>query len=429
MAAYSAPVEDAATLLETFTHDIASLPPELSHLLAEIQHKDTQIGAFREDIAKRDAQLQKWVRVNGGHVRNPKEEGLVKQCEAFFDRCELLQAEKEGLSAKALLVLERGIRRLDVGLRGLAAREEFPADWNGPSLLSNAGTGANTPVGSGGGGGNGGGGVGALRDLSGNIAASGAGAGGPNIANAAQMRLQQSSATAAARAAGQQTPTSQASARGQREGSADSSKRRRLNPSLGNLPAASSHLRQSSLGPGTPNSTSHQPQSRAGSAQPPRSSTTATNTAPNPKKTTGPPPHHGKKLAPPGATANPKKRIRTTTHKKADRRRHLARDRDRATPSTNPSNASDSDDRTSLSPTPSTLPRSQNDGTSGPGPPTTTANTTGTDHASAHHRKVSRGGGGEHDDEDDYEEENDDQLYCYCQRVSFGDMVGCDNDD
>ena len=27
------------------------------------------------------------------------------------------------------------------------------------------------------------------------------------------------------------------------------------------------------------------------------------------------------------------------------------------------------------------------------------------------------------------DDEEDQQLYCTCQRVSFGDMVGCDNDD
>ncbi|KAI7288324.1 hypothetical protein KC343_g699 [Hortaea werneckii] len=33
------------------------------------------------------------------------------------------------------------------------------------------------------------------------------------------------------------------------------------------------------------------------------------------------------------------------------------------------------------------------------------------------------------EEEEDYEEENNDHLYCYCQKVSYGDMVCCDNDD
>ncbi|KAI6787641.1 hypothetical protein KC361_g9450 [Hortaea werneckii] len=432
--AFTAQHEDAATLLETFTHDVASLPPELSHLLSEISHKDAQITAFRDEISKRDAQLQKWVRINGGHAHNPKEEGTVKQCEDLFDKCEVLQAEKEGLSEKALVVLERGIKRLDVGLRGLVAREEFPADWNGPSLLSSTGTGANTPIASGG--------TGVLRDVSGNAgAANGAGAGGPNIANAAQMRLQQTAASGGGRTSGQQTPTAQM-ASSQRESSTETSKRRRLNPSLGNLPTASSHLRQSSLGPGTPKAgtpapTSGANTSRAGSAQPVRPA------AGNAQKkgAAAPAPQQGKKLAPPGAAGNnSRKRIRTSTgnNKKGDRRRHLARDR--ATPSTNAS-GSDSE-RTSTSPTPSSLPRSQQDGASdthggggGPGAPGsggpgsaagagTTNNHNG--RKSSRHPELPTAAA---EDEEDYEEENDDQLYCYCQKVSYGDMVGCDNDD
>ncbi|KAI7162498.1 hypothetical protein KC352_g26690, partial [Hortaea werneckii] len=158
------------------------------------------------------------------------------------------------------------------------------------------------------------------------------------------------------------------------------------------------------------------------------------------KGAAAPAPQQGKKLAPPGAAGNNnKKRIRTSTgnNKKGDRRRHLARDR--ATPSTNAS-GSDSE-RTSASPTPSSLPRSQQDGASDaqggsgavPGGPGSNGSTGagGAGTTNTHSRKSSR-----HpelttapDDEEDYEEENDDQLYCYCQKVSYGDMVGCDNDD
>jgi len=29
----------------------------------------------------------------------------------------------------------------------------------------------------------------------------------------------------------------------------------------------------------------------------------------------------------------------------------------------------------------------------------------------------------------DAEEERDENLYCFCQRGSFGEMIGCDSDD
>ncbi|UJO16283.1 Chromatin modification-related protein [Fulvia fulva] len=363
--------EDAASVLEQFTHDIANIPAEITHLMEEIHAKDLTIAAFRDEINKRDNQLQKWVRLNGGHVQNPKEEPFSKTINDYYDKCEILQAEKCGLSEKAMIVLDRQIKRLDVGLRGLAQTEQFPSDWPGPSLLTGSGTttGVNTPAA-----------VTSqatpLQVVSGNIGSTG---GAPNIANAAQMRLAQNAAGGGARAvASAQTPVTLP--RGQREGSSEANKRRKLNASLGNLPTASSGLRQSSLGPGTPKAGTPGPglaaSSRAGSAQP---AVPAGNKKAQPAPSKRAPPQARKRTRPSGAT------------KKSDRRRQLARDR--ATPSTNAS-VSDSDDE-SASPTPSSIIRSQNDGSG----------------------------------EALLEEEDDETIYCYCKKVSFGDMVGCDNDN
>ncbi|KAK5129837.1 hypothetical protein LTR08_002774 [Meristemomyces frigidus] len=378
--------EDAASVLEQFVHDVANTPAEITHLLEEIEDKDRQIARLKLDIAKRDEQLQKWVRINGGHVANTKEDAFSKTMNDCYDKCEILQAEKCGLSEKAQIVLERQIKRLDVGLRGLSAREEFPPDWGGPSLLSGTATGVSTPMpGTGG----------PLQAVSGNIGTTG---GAPNIANAAQMRMAQAAGTGGRGA--QQTPAANVAARSQRESSSEASKRRRLNTTIGNLPSASSNLRQSSLGPGTPKGGTPVPAtistSRAGSAQPARPTVAA-------KKAGAPPP--GKKVAPHQAAAGSRKRVRPT-NKKGDRRRQLTRDR--ATPSTNASLSEEEDD--SASPTPSSLPRSQADGTSD-------------------RKSRNAAGPGPGDEEEEYDEENDDHLYCYCQKVSYGDMVACDNDN
>ena len=372
--------EDAAAVLEQFVHDVANTPAEITHLLEEIAAKDAQIHAFRDEILKRENQIQKWVRVNGGHVLNPKEEAFTKTINDCYDKCEILQAEKCGLSEKALIVLERQVKRLDVGLRSLSAREEFPSDWNGPSLLSGSATGVSTPVPGAGAT------TGPLQVVSGNIGSVG---GAPNIANAAQMRMAQSAGGGRSSVGGAQTPTSVP--RSQRESSSEATKRRRLNTTLGTLPTASSHLRQSSLGPGTPKAGTPGPAasgtSRAGSAQPSRP-TAAQKKAPA---------NASRKLAPPQPAAASRKRVRTSTNKKGSRRSQLARARS-GTPSTAASGTSDSE---SASPTPSSLTRNQADGS-----------------------------GDRVSDEDEAGEDNDDTtLYCFCQRVSFGDMVGCDNDN
>lgn len=337
--------------------------------MEEIQAKDIQLAAWREEISKRDAAIQKFVRLNGSNAVNPKDQAYASAINDLYDKCEILQAEKVGLAEKAQIVLDRQIKRLDVGLRSLAMREEFPSDWNGPSLLSGSATGVSTPVVAAGG---------PLHPVSGNIGTAG---NVPSIANAAQIRLAQAAGSGRS---GQQTPIANM-VRSQRESSTDAAKRRRLNPSTGAVPTSSSNLRQSSLGPGTPKAGTPGPAapSRAGSAQPPRAGAAQKKTAPVP----------GKRLAPPGTTRDRNRSRKSGTKK--DRRRALARDR--ATPSTNAS-LSDSDD--SASPTPSSLPRSQQDGTSDRQRPL-----------------------------DDDEDEDDQQLYCYCQKVSYGDMVGCDNDN
>lgn len=378
---------------------MANTPAEINHLLEEIQAKDLQIAAFKDEINKRDNQLQKWVRVNGGHVQNPKEDAFSRTISDCYDKCEILQAEKCGLSDKMTIVLERQIRRLDIGLRGLAAREEFPADWNGPSLLSASGnvTGVNTPA-------TGGGGAVQipLQAVSGNIGSTG---GMPNIANAAQIRMaQQAAATGRSSTGGTQTPSSMP--RSQREGSSEANKRRRLNVSLGTLPAASSNLRQSSLGPGTPKAGTPAPvaggTSRAGSAQPARP------TAGQKKGSTTAAP--SRRPAPGLSTSTTRKRDRNRTSKKGDRRRALKSDR--ATPSTNAS-VSDSEDAGSDNATPSSLPRSQADGA---------GDRRGGRDRGNHHNTVS-------DDEDDGEEDEDNSLYCICNHKSYGDMIACDNDN
>ena len=372
---------------------MANTPAEITHLLEEIQAKDMQILAFRDEINKRDIALQKWVRVNGGHVQNPKDDAFSRTITECYDKCEILQAEKCGLSEKSLIVLERQIKRLDIGLRGLATREEFPPDWGGPSLVSGNVTGVNTPA-------TGGGGAiqntGPLQVVSGNVGPPG---GVPNIANAAQIRMAQQAAAAGRGAtSGAQTPTNLP--RSQRESSTEASKRRRLNPSLGTLPAASSSLRQSSLGPGTPKAGTPAPAaggtSRAGSAQPPRPAAAqkkgSTTLLPN------------RKPAPALSTSIARKRDRDRKSRKGDRRRQLKSDR--ATPSTNASVSSD-EEGSGASPTPSSLTRSQADG--------------------AGDRKRTRHDAS--DDDDDEEGDEDNSLYCLCQRPSFGEMIGCDNDN
>lgn len=388
---------------------VANLPAEITHLLEEVTAKDQQIEDLRNLISSRDRSIQNFIRANGGHVKNPKEDSLAKGILAAYDKVEILQAEKLALSEKAMIVLDRQIKRFDLKMRKLESTGEIVPDPSLPSLIqpgAGIGTpstpGASTPLGS----------------LSINTAQAG---GAPNIANAAQARM------AAANNSTRSSPISapnpllnqahlnaSGTARTSRESSVDAAKRRRLNTSLsGTVPTQSSALRQSSTGPntaGTPKAGTPVPggSSRAGSASAqPRPATGSgggsggalTKKVPTNKKVA---PHQA------AAAAASRKRIRTSGasssllgggNKKADRRRNL-------------SSPTPSSSRGSMSPTPSSLP--QNDG------------------ASESARARRRGGPAAASDEEADEPENDaegDEIYCVCQQVSYGDMVACDNEE
>ncbi|KAF2677345.1 hypothetical protein K458DRAFT_319893 [Lentithecium fluviatile CBS 122367] len=361
------PPEDPAAVLEQFIHDVANLPAEITHLYEEVQAKDALIQEARNMINSRDSSLQKFIKLNGPLVQNPKEEPYSKIILQNYEKAQILQEEKIGLVEKAAALMDRHVKRLDIKLRDLQNEGSIPTDLQMPSLLrdspgnmvppsSLATTGANTP----------------LQSVSGNHA----GPGGPNLAHAAIARISNAAnmsrgnpsiqnMTAQAllnqqRLANQQS-VAQATARQEREMSASSdSKRRRPNLNTGPLPTPG---RQSSLGPGTPKPST--PGSRAGSV--------------------GPRPQKHPLTVKKAKLQQPLRKAALTAKAGANKKRRKGGSR--ASPSTT------NDDES-------------------------VASEAGTEDE----EMSGMGGEGE-------EDESDDTKYCTCQRVSFGDMVACDNDD
>ncbi|KAF2848549.1 hypothetical protein T440DRAFT_470151 [Plenodomus tracheiphilus IPT5] len=367
--------EDAATVLEQFIHDVANLPAEITHLYEEVQAKDAQIQELRSAIQQRDNSLQKFIKLNGSLVQNPKEDPYSKVVLTNYEKAQILQEEKIGLVEKAASLLDRHVKRLDIKLRDLQSDGSIPNDPQLPSLLressgnlvpptSMTNTGANTP----------------LLPVSGNH-----GGGAPNLAQAAALaritnatsvnlnsRMNPSLQNMQTQALlNQQRLTNaqsaiQSNARQERESSAGSdSKRRRPTGSIGPLPTAPSNLgRQTSVGPGTPKPST--PGSRAGSVGPR-------------------PPKHA------------------LTVKKAKLQQPLR--------------------KTALT-AKSSHPKKRRKGGSRASPSTTADDESVASEAGTEDEDMSGVGGGDAD-----EDESDDTKYCTCQRVSFGDMVACDNDN
>ena len=365
---------------------MANLPAEIAHLLEEIQAKDRLVQECRNIIATRDSSIQKFLKLNGAGQPNPKEEGYCKNVMANFDKAQIVQEEKVGLSDKAALLvslpsslspfpasgknlgllilplqLDRQIKRLDFKIRDLQNEGAIQPDPQLPTLLNNnttrlpslssTTTGGPTP----------------LHPLSGNAGPS------TTIANSSISRLVQPSASARQPSPLQtNVPTTHLNQarNAHRSPSTDPSKRRRLNPHHLSIPATSSSLRQSSLGPGTPKA--DLAASRGSSAGP---------TRPANKK-----PPNGRAGAPPHQRIG---HLNPAVSKK--------------------SNAAGSRRR-----------GNQHHKKSG-----TPLSTTGDDDSVM----------GDENDEDvemeegDDEGEGDDKKYCLCHSVSYGNMVACDNDD
>ena len=363
---------------------MANLPAEIAHLLEEIQAKDRVVQECRSVVNTRDNSIQKFLKTNGCAQPNPKEEAYVKICMTNFDKARVIQEEKIALSEKAATLLDRQIRRLDLKIRDLQNEGAISIDPQLPSLLNNnthrlpslssSATGAPTP----------------LHPLSGNAGPS------TTIANNPLTRLVQPSASTnrhASPAKASQPPvttngtaSAASSLNPARSSSSDPSKRRRLNNGHLSVPPASSSLRQSSLGPGTPK---------------PQAAQAARGSSVGPRPTTKKPP----RTAPPHQRIGHLNPTKKPSNSQARRRLHAANRKSGL--STNvkasPSISSTGGDSASVS---------ELDG--------------GEAEDVASDAEM---GDAEIGDEDPDGEGDDTRKYCTCRSVSYGNMVACDNDD
>jgi inhibitor of growth protein 3 len=435
--------EDPAAVLEQFMHDAANLPAEICHMMEEILAKDREMQKCLSAINAKDGSLQKHLKLSGSLSIHPKEKEYSEAILKNYDLSQEIQDQKIALSDKACVLLDRQVKLLDMKIRELQNDGQLldgppiPSIFNRKSAHPDSSRGffaevnppANQP----------------LQTTSGNAAAAGLHSNltahrlnsqhhlSPSIPASASSRLSQLSASATfhlhPRNSAPATPASsahqlqqQASSQRQRESSAGAieNKKRRLN--LGALPAQSSTLRQSSLGPGTPKvGTPTAGTGRAGSAGPRSAvgqSAAAKKSASLIKKMVA---HHQQisKLK-----GKPSKRLAGTKRKGMSpsvRSRTNAGDEEESVLSS--ADPSDTDA--------STTTRSRR---GGGGTNTVTNTVTGARTSSTIKSAAASDDEADVDvdmadaEEVEEEEQEDDRKYCFCQRVSFGEMVGCEND-
>lgn len=411
------PIEslDPALILDDWTNRVSNFPEEIKFIQDEIADKDRQVADCIKLIEERDGRIQKWIKANGSHELNPREDSYRQTIRENYDKADQLSVEKIALTQRLSHIMDKHIRHLDAQIKMLYDRSEpgFTDPDDLPSLLRPSAANHSAP---------------SARSI--NPAAN-------PITAALAPQLNSVSAATAARAAHPQirntqtqqhpsssAPTSPAASmiikdRQVREssagpGSGAPKRGPRINLALGNLPGTSSNLvRHSSLGPGTPKGHTATGAQRAGSAGP-RAGT---------KGMSGP----GRKAGTPSGSINRKKGNPALGPKSG-----LSRVIKRAGKNSPSSNAdSDMSDPDSASGDESDA-RTAGSHRKTPGGPRPGEGGEGghNNHSSRHPHHTKRE---ENDDEDmaylDDDEAGDDKKYCLCQKVSFGDMVACDNED
>ncbi|TPX08887.1 uncharacterized protein E0L32_009591 [Thyridium curvatum] len=410
------PVEnlDPSMILDDWTHRVANLPEEIRFIQDEIAEKDRQYNDCIKTIEERDARIQKWIKANGSHEKNPREDSLRAAISTNYTMAEQLSNEKIVLTQKMSAIYDKHLRQLDMQIKMLYDRGEpgFTDPDEVPSLLRPSAANNTAP---------------SARSI--NPAAHPLptplnpilNSATPSAVRAANPQVRSTQAQQTHAASAPATPAaSMILNRQAREGSAGPSgnpkRGPRVNSGLGNAPTTSSGLaRHSSLGPGTPKASTAAGVQRAGSAGPRASVKT---TAAGPGRKAGTPTAGIRKKGTPGAGPGNKSNLS-----------RVKRPSKNSPSSTADSELSDADtgsgsEVSSRRGTPAA--RSSQQKEAPPHHPPTAAERKKA-RAAAHHKD------GDNADDDamevDEDEAGDDKKYCICQNVSFGDMVACDNDD
>ena len=396
---------DPGVILDDWINRVQNLPEEVRFVQEEILDKDRQYNECIRMIEDRDGKIQKWIKTNGSHEPNPKEDSLRAQIRENFAKADRLSHDKIALTQKLQLVMEKHLRNLDIQIKLLYDRAEpgFTDPDEVPSLLRPSAANHSAPS------------LRAINPASHMIQP------GPSVpalnpatvssnpvlarlpshplmrtATTQQQQQQQNQQQPQHAASAPTTPAASMILNRQREGSAGPGPKRgpRTNSGLTNAPVTSSGLaRHSSLGPGTPKGSAAAGAGavvRAGSAGPRATSVKGTMGAGSRRGT----PTGGIRKKPPSKSSL--SRVKKVSSRNS------------------PASTADSE-------------LSEAESGSGEGEDAGDRRSRGSPAADGKENDGDEAAGDGDDDEE--EEAGDDKKYCLCHNVSYGDMVACDNDE
>ncbi|KAI0008926.1 inhibitor of growth proteins N-terminal histone-binding-domain-containing protein [Xylariaceae sp. FL0662B] len=402
----SVEAQDPAMILEDFIHRTANLPEEIRFIQDEIADKDRSYNECAKSIEECDTKIQRWIRTNGSHHPNPREQTLRNTIRENYARADKLAEDKIILAQKAQALYDKHLRHLDLQIKQLCDRgepgftdpDEIPSTVR-PSAANNSNTSlrvlavsrAPTP----------------LNPINTNAASNGVRPSNPQIRTTQSQIHGSNSAPTSPAASMIMNRTQRESSAG--PGSGVPKRGPRTSTGLGSLPAASSGLaRHSSLGPGTPKAGTPGATARAGSAGP--RATKAGSVGPGRKGT----PSAGVGRKKPPSSKSTLSRVKRAGVSKGS-----------------PASTADSE----LSDAAESAPSSSRAGSpAGSGTPVPRPHNNPHHHP---HRKQRIDGDGDEEMADrgsdtsagggSDEEDEEGKRYCLCQHVSYGDMVACDN--
>lgn len=128
---------DPALILDDFINRVSNLPEEVRFLQDEIAEKDREYDECLSIIEERDGRIQKFIKANGSHEINPREEAYRKTILEYFEKAEALADEKIALTQRIQVIIDRHTRQLDMQIKQLYDRAEpgFTDPDELPSLL------------------------------------------------------------------------------------------------------------------------------------------------------------------------------------------------------------------------------------------------------------------------------------------------------
>jgi inhibitor of growth protein 3 len=120
------PVEglDPALILDEWINRTQNLPEEIRHMQDEVAEKDRVYDRLMREIEEKDGRIQKWIKANGSHLNNPKEEEYRAVIRKNFAQADKLSEEKLRLTQKLQQTMDKHIRQLDVQIKMLYDRNE-----------------------------------------------------------------------------------------------------------------------------------------------------------------------------------------------------------------------------------------------------------------------------------------------------------------